>query len=180
LNVIENRVYLNELSELAESLKLSYSKIPDNIKVPDVNEANILFICNLSDSQKNYLLKNSECLLYTPSFEHFGIVPLEAMYLNCPVVAVRNGGPLESIEDGKTGILCESDEREFAKAIAHILKVGKSPFSGRVRVEKSFSLASFAGALNIRIMELKKDGEAWWVFLATWAVLVCLLCLLFL
>ena len=41
-----------------------------------------------SDADKVGLLKRSLALLYTPSHEHFGITPLEAMYLSRPVVAV--------------------------------------------------------------------------------------------
>lgn len=45
-------------------------------------------------------------LLYTPDREHFGIVPLEAMYQQCPVIAVNSGGPKETILHGLTGYLC--------------------------------------------------------------------------
>jgi alpha-1,3/alpha-1,6-mannosyltransferase len=62
-------------------------------------------------------------LLYTPPNEHFGIVPLEvscllfplslttsslqAMSLGTPVIAVNNGGPLETVLHNVTGYLCE-------------------------------------------------------------------------
>ena len=46
-------------------------------------------------------------LLYTPSGEHFGIVPLEAMHCRLPVVAVNDAGPKESVADGVTGFLCQ-------------------------------------------------------------------------
>ena len=32
--------------------------------------------------------------------EHFGIVPLESMYVGTPVIAVASGGPLETIVPG--------------------------------------------------------------------------------
>ncbi|CAE7864099.1 ALG2 [Symbiodinium sp. KB8] len=50
--------------------------------------------------EKATLLRHAACLLYTPDREHFGIVPVEAMYARVPVVAVNTGGPLESIVDG--------------------------------------------------------------------------------
>ncbi|TXH61693.1 MAG: glycosyltransferase, partial [Thiothrix sp.] len=31
--------------------------------------------------------------LYTPEKEHFGIVPIEAMFNNAPVIACNSGGP---------------------------------------------------------------------------------------
>lgn len=37
------------------------------------------------------LLRTASCVLYTPSLEHFGIVPVEAMCCGAPVVAVNSG-----------------------------------------------------------------------------------------
>ncbi len=54
-------------------------------------------------------------LLYTPDREHFGIVPLEAMSIGLPVIAVNSGGPTESVLHEKTGFLCSQDADEFAK-----------------------------------------------------------------
>lgn len=50
-------------------------------------------------SERCSLLKHSLCLLYTPENEHFGIVPVEAMYCQTPVIACNSGGPLESVEN---------------------------------------------------------------------------------
>lgn len=67
--------------------------------------ANITFIRSFTDSQKSALLTACSAVLYTPSNEHFGIVPLEAMACSRPVVAVNSGGPLESVTDSVTGYL---------------------------------------------------------------------------
>jgi alpha-1,3/alpha-1,6-mannosyltransferase len=42
-------------------------------------------------------LNNAIAVLYTPSNEHFGIVPVESMFMKTPVLACNNGGPLESV-----------------------------------------------------------------------------------
>ena len=42
--------------------------------------------------------------LILPGIEDFGITPLEAMALGTPVVALRGGGVLDSVEDGRSGI----------------------------------------------------------------------------
>ena len=60
------------------------------------------------------MLSISHALLYTPSREHFGIVPCEAMALGTPVIACNSGGPLETVAEGLTGFLCESDPTHFA------------------------------------------------------------------
>ena len=65
----------------------------------------VVFLRSISNDQRVLLLQSSDILLYTPANEHFGIVPVEAMWLGAVVIACNSGGPLESIEDGKTGFL---------------------------------------------------------------------------
>ncbi len=48
-------------------------------------------------------------LLYTPLKEHFGIVPLEAMFLKKAVLAINDGGPRRTIKDTVTGYLLNND-----------------------------------------------------------------------
>lgn len=38
-------------------------------------------------------MSNCLAVLYTPEREHFGIVPVEAMYNQVPVIACNSGGP---------------------------------------------------------------------------------------
>lgn len=48
---------------------------------------------NISDEERAFLLKNCIAVLYTPEREHFGIVPVEAMYNCVPIIACNSGGP---------------------------------------------------------------------------------------
>ncbi|KAL7711530.1 hypothetical protein QTN25_010798 [Entamoeba marina] len=64
--------------------------------------------------------KKTWSVLYTPAFEHFGIVPLEAMIKEVPVIACCNGGPLETIQDKETGILCDGSKEGFAEAMKYL------------------------------------------------------------
>lgn len=50
--------------------------------------------------------------LILPGVEDFGITPLEAMALGTPVVALGEGGVLDSVVDGETGILFDAPEVE--------------------------------------------------------------------
>jgi len=54
--------------------------------------------------------------------EPFGLVPLEAMACGRPVVAVAEGGFLETVDNGRTGILVPRDPQAFAAAIAMVLR----------------------------------------------------------
>lgn len=50
-----------------------------------------LFVCSQPE-ERSTLLRQASCVLYTPSNEHFGIVPVEAMCSEAPVIAVNSGG----------------------------------------------------------------------------------------
>ena len=42
------------------------------------------------------------------------ITILQAMYLETPVIAVNDGGPLESVKDSETGFLLPQDSDKWA------------------------------------------------------------------
>ncbi|KAG7196094.1 Alpha-1,3-mannosyltransferase-like protein [Scheffersomyces spartinae] len=94
--VLENVTYLNELENLCHSLKLTSFTIRGKLIILPPS-TDVLFLPSIKTSLKKLLMKNAEMLLYTPSFEHFGIVPVESMLFRTPVLGVNNGGPLESI-----------------------------------------------------------------------------------
>jgi alpha-1,3/alpha-1,6-mannosyltransferase len=60
-------------------------------------------------------------LLYTPTEEHFGIVPCEAMIQGVPVIAISNGGPLETVEHEKTGFLLKNDKNQWYEKMKWIV-----------------------------------------------------------
>ena len=70
---------------------------------------------SISNDQRILLLENTKVLLYTPENEHFGIVPVEAMYMGCIALACNSGGPLESVEHGRTGYLMPPDAEIWGK-----------------------------------------------------------------
>ncbi len=105
--VKENFKYLKELKSLTATLGL---------------QDHVLFRPNVSDQDRAQLLRESTCILYTPDREHFGIVPVEAMYAGTPVIAVSSGGPLETVLDGKTGFLCKDTPEAFAVAMLEFIK----------------------------------------------------------
>nr|CCA25726.1 alpha1 putative [Albugo laibachii Nc14] len=120
-------------------------------------EEHVEFKTSVSNVDKIMLLSTCRAVLYTPSHEHFGIVPVEAMACGTPVIAVNSGGPLETILDKVTGFLCESTPEAFADSMAYICnpanrgKVQAMGQKGRKRVESNFSLESFGEALHMLI-----------------------------
>lgn len=107
----------------------------------------VLLLRNVSTGEKAHLLSRCAALLYTPSNEHFGIVPLEAMHLGCPVIACASGGPLETVRESVTGYLREPNPKAFADAMK--LFVGEKGTqlraqlgaAGRKHVAERFSFA---------------------------------------
>ncbi|KAL3228922.1 Alpha-1,3/1,6-mannosyltransferase ALG2 [Nakaseomyces bracarensis] len=132
--VHENVEYLKELTDISKKLKIEHSVLhySDISKECDpkvisstTSQAKIIFITSISSTLKDFLIQNMELLLYTPSFEHFGIVPLEAMKYGKPVLATNTGGPLETIESyipnknetSATGWLRSPNVDEWAQAL---------------------------------------------------------------
>jgi alpha-1,3/alpha-1,6-mannosyltransferase len=83
---------------------------------------NVVFRRSISDAERNALLTCATAILYTPANEHFGIVPLEAMSRETPVIAVCSGGPLETVVHEETGFLCEETPLSFMTAMHQFIE----------------------------------------------------------
>ncbi|TMW56395.1 hypothetical protein Poli38472_006405 [Pythium oligandrum] len=123
-------------------------------------EKHVEFRTSVSDSMKKELLSTAQAIMYTPDKEHFGIVPVEAMTCGTPVIAVKSGGPLESILDGETGFLCEVNADAFADAMAKVCGKEKTDTvsamgaKGKKRARDLFSLETFADSLYASVQRL--------------------------
>ncbi|RKF79602.1 Alpha-1,3/1,6-mannosyltransferase alg-2 [Golovinomyces cichoracearum] len=96
---------------LRQSLGLKTQTIKKSLNSLDsLEDVDVLFLLSISDYIKDILLKSARLLIYTPTNEHFGIVPLEAMLAGVPVLAANTGGPLETVVQGQTGWLCSPDD----------------------------------------------------------------------
>lgn len=94
--------------------------------------------------------------------EHFGIVPLEAMAAQKPVIACNSGGPVETIRHEVTGFLCDPTPLEFSKSMARLLadtemaaKMGKE---ARRHVTEKFSTKTFGEQLNRYVLDTSHQG----------------------
>lgn len=66
-------------------------------------KSNIEFLGFCPDEQIVQLYENCVAVVF-PSFEDFGIVPVEAQAYGKPVIAFRGGGALETVIENKTGL----------------------------------------------------------------------------
>lgn len=142
--VRENVEHYTELVNLADAKRIPHK--------------NIRFLRSVSNDVRTMLMKKSQVLLYTPSNEHFGIVPLEAMYCNAVVLACNSGGPLETVVDGRTGYLLEPRPEEWTKKISELfkdpIKVKSMGKEGEKHVKENFTIEAFANQLERTIKKL--------------------------
>ena len=80
-----------------------------------------MFLKNCAQDVKAALIEHSIGLVYTPTNEHFGIVPLEGMALGRPVIAHNSGGPMETVIPKVNGFLCNNWE-EFGEAMRELVE----------------------------------------------------------
>ncbi|KAH8922057.1 glycosyltransferase family 4 protein [Atractiella rhizophila] len=192
----ENSQVLVKLQRLADKLSLTHhtysSIVPPSSSQgsPSISDkpnstSSILFLLNISDAQKLHLLTSPRTisLLYTPSHEHLGIVPLESMACGLPVIAADDeGGPRETIVDSSMGMEEEGEfdverwaetstgflrpplEPVWAEAMEHMLSMtleqrSRVAENGKRRVREKFSLESMSKSIEETLYNaVKMDG----------------------
>jgi glycosyltransferase involved in cell wall biosynthesis len=115
-------------------------------KLKKIADENVIFKVNISDSELKRLYANSTAVLFAAINEDFGYIPLEAGASYKPIISVNEGGPRETILDGVTGFLVNS-QKEMAEKMLFIAEhpkiaeeMGKK---ARKRIEESYSWENF-------------------------------------
>lgn len=136
---LESRTYLADLEREIDNLQL---------------KDDVIIMLNISSEMRLRLLNSCIAVLYTPPNEHFGIVPVEAMYLEKPVICQNNGGPVESVGPG-CGFLLSDIPKDWADKMALLLsdkdrtlRMGKAAKQNAI---DKFSFESFADIINSKI-----------------------------
>ena len=96
--------------------------------------ANVKIINHATDKEVKRLYSECKGFITTSEQEDFGMTPVEAMASGKPVIAPADGGYLETVLDGKTGILIR--DITVDKIIKAIKKIGKEPAKYRKECEK--------------------------------------------
>jgi len=99
-----------------------------------------------------------------PGAEDFGIVPVEAQACGCPVVALAEGGAVETVVDGKTGVLVrESSSAAFADALSRVRNLDIDESALRAHAE-GFSreqfLSKFQAAVDTALSQRSAGSSA--------------------
>lgn len=90
---------------------------PERPHLQKLADASVTFLGRLPDEEVRREYRQAAAVLL-PGIEDFGIVPLEAQACGTPVVALADGGALETVVDGVTGALVRDAGAEaFAEGI---------------------------------------------------------------
>ena len=99
---------------------------PERQRLEAMAGETVRFAGRVSDEQLADLYRCARALVF-PSYEDYGIVPLEAQAWGVPVVAYGRGGSLETIQAGSTGIFF--DEQTTESVVDAILKFETMKFN---------------------------------------------------
>ncbi len=114
---------------------------------------------NLPYSEFLSLYSRSYAVLFTPVNEDFGMIPLEAMASEKPVLAVNEGGPRETVVHGETGYLVNSphDLANYMNLLVNDINLveflGKN---GRKRVLNNFTWDVFFKRFDSALREVSR------------------------
>lgn len=115
---------------------------PDRTRLEAMAGPSVEFLGRAPD--ETVVEKMSTCRAYIfPGSEDFGIVPVEAQACGKPVVAYRDGGALETVVEGQTGVFFDRPDPESLAAAVHELESREwDPLRIRRHAER-FSTARF-------------------------------------
>lgn len=118
---------------------------------------NVEFLGIVEDKDLEKLYGTCRGFLTTAIDEDYGLTPLEAMACGKPVVATKEGGYLETVVDGYTGILVAPDPQAICDAI-HLIDKNPSRYAeeSRRRAE-SFDYKLFKEQLSTYMHTLSGD-----------------------
>jgi glycosyltransferase involved in cell wall biosynthesis len=89
----------------------------------------VSFRRTVSDPEMVRALQSSAALVHAAEGEPFGLAPIEAMACGTPVIAIRGGGPAETVLHEQTGYLCRSAEvEELLPGMQWILSIAQYPY----------------------------------------------------
>ena len=119
--------------------------------------ANVTFLGRVADDGLRWLYAASAGLV-TASWEDFGLTPVEAAAFGRPTAALRWGGFLDTIEEGRTGILFDRpDVAGVAAAVESLVGTG---WSERELVDHAarYAPARFVAEIDRVVDEERRRG----------------------
>ncbi len=114
------------------------------------------FLGKVSDEELIALYKNASAFLVSQKDEDFGMTVVEAQAGGTPVIAYKGGGYLESVIDGKTGILFDELTIDSLVKAINKLKKSKIKSSDCIKNSQKFSKERFEKEISSFIQKTQK------------------------
>jgi glycosyltransferase involved in cell wall biosynthesis len=122
---------------------------PDARRLQRMAGPSVRFAGRVDDDEVARLLATARALVVT-AVEEFGIAAVEAQAAGRPVISVRRGGALETIEEGVTGCFWDGDAAELAAAVSEFDDAAIDP-AACVANARRFDRAVFARELPLEV-----------------------------
>jgi glycosyltransferase involved in cell wall biosynthesis len=108
---------------------------------------NIVFEGRVNDQRRDELMAGAEAFIF-PSIEDFGITPVEAMSFGTPVIALKGGGLMETVQEGVSGIIF--DRPTMSELKAAVLRAENTSWQQKAvqQVAEKFTKEEFAKNLS--------------------------------
>jgi glycosyltransferase involved in cell wall biosynthesis len=114
---------------------------PERRRLTGMAGPRVRFLGHVDDESLVELYRTSEALVF-PAHEDFGLVPVEAMAMGCPVLAFRAGGATETVSEGVGGVFFDEQTPESVMdGIGRVLAHRWDPLVVRASVERFSSTA---------------------------------------
>jgi glycosyltransferase involved in cell wall biosynthesis len=136
---------------------------PERARLEATANSGVQFLGRLPDTEVRDLYRQATAVL-VPWEEDFGIVPVEAHACGRPVVALKQGGVLDSVQDGVNGLLVEDDREEaWLDALDRVRRTPFDPATIRASAER-FSRPRFQHEIRNAIDALvtAPEGSSRW------------------
>ncbi len=100
---------LEAFSKIPDKKLIVTSTGPESLRLREKYKTfpNIRFTGAVEESELRNLIGNAIATIYIPVDEDFGMSPVESMAAGKPVIGVREGGLMETVVEGETGILLD-------------------------------------------------------------------------
>ena len=153
-------IAIKACNQLKVTLKIfgrDFAGFTDELK--NMSGPTVEFLGEVSQEEKAKLFSQAQAYLFCSDNEDFGMVSVEAQSYGCPVVGYQSGGIIETVIDGKTGILFDKLTPEScANAITKLKKLNIKPVDC-VKNASQFSTEKFITKIKKLVSESNFSKE---------------------
>jgi glycosyltransferase involved in cell wall biosynthesis len=127
---------------------------PDRTRLAEMarSSGRVRFVGRVSDPQLRWLYRTCTVLV-AASYEDYGLSPLEAAGFGHPTIALRAGGYLDTVEEGRTGAFFEGPTVDSLRAALESFDPADYDPDALRRHAATFSRQQFGARLNAIVAE---------------------------